>query len=426
MLFLKECKKIMCSMPFVLYVVIIVAMYFSQFEPVLKKPLTQPQEGMEYYGSIEKEVPEVLMPKAVESLVSEYLLGSYGAYPWGFYKEVKLTEAKAAKMAEIIEELSCVSREELDNFAGYEPGGYQSTFDENGNQVVAYKEAVLPYINIPESMSYEAFKELMVRADELIGGGSKYREKYLVSNFSVIPMTYEEALKEYEEIMQEENIAEVYIRLYCDYMGIILAIMPVFVCVSLWQMDKRAHMEQLIYSRKSSSVKVVGLRYLALIFCMVILTALTFVHAIVGINNLYPDKNIFWGKAIVLCLLWLLPEIMIVSAIGALLSELLSSLPAIFVQGVWWYITLEMNKLTGSITKWTLIIRHNTLGEPELFERQFSDFVWNRCGYILLSVICICITMFVYEKKRRGAFHDRKISQKKEHIWKNHSNESQA
>ena len=42
MLFLKECKKTICSLTFVLYAVVIFAMYISQFTPELNSPLRQP------------------------------------------------------------------------------------------------------------------------------------------------------------------------------------------------------------------------------------------------------------------------------------------------------------------------------------------------------------------------------------------------
>lgn len=418
MLFWKECKKIIGSMTFILYVIIVAAMYLSQFGTELKQQIAPPQAGMESYGTIEKEVPEVLVPAAIESLVSEYLSGSYVAYPYGFYKEVKLTEKKKKELSEIIEALAGITKEELNRFTDYEPEGYQTVPDENGNPVMMYQEAALPDINIPESMSYEEFKEWMQQADKLIGGGSKYSEKNLVSNFSQMPMTYEEAMEEYEAIMQKGNIAEAYTRLYCDYMGIILAIMPVFVCVSLWQMDKRAGMEQLIYSRKSSSVRMVGARYLALIFVMVLPVVFTYLHTIISLKCLYPERDISFGKAGVLCLLWLLPNIMIVTAIGALVSELLSSLLAVFLQGIWWYTALQMNQLTGSITKWTLIVRHNNLGKIELFERQLEDFVWNRISYFLLSVICVGVTMIIYERKRRGILCCKSIEKKQVSIEK--------
>lgn len=407
MLFFKECKKTVCSMVFILYILTVIFMYVTQFNGVLEKPIEQPDAGQEQYGMMEKEIPEILMPAAIESLVTEYLSGYYGAYPFMFYKKINLTENDEKRMAEIIEKLSGLKKEELDNFSEFEPGGYKTVLDDNGKQMLKYEKAVLPEIKIPNDMTYEYFKELMKQADEIIGGGSKYDEKNLVSNFSNVSMTYEEALEEYKQI--NENIAESYTRLFCDYIGIILAIIPVFVCAFVWNIDEKSYIEQLVYSKKISSIKIILIRYLALIFCMVIPIIIIFVYSMIGVNNLYSDRSIHFLKAAGLALFWLMPSILCVTSLGALLSESLSPLLAIFVQGVWWYISLEMNKLTGSITKWTLIIRHNTLGDIQLFERQFENFLCNRLIYIVLSLICICITIFIYDKKRKGEYYGKRI-----------------
>lgn len=420
MLLIKECKKTICSLTFVLYVFTIFAMYVTQYIPELDFAIRRPSPGDSSYGSIVKEVPEVLMPAAVESLISEYLAGSYTTYPFMFIKKVKLKESDTVKIADIIEELTDISRTELDHFTGYEPGGYYGQTDENGNMMMAYREAVFPEYHLSEDISYEHFKELMTRADEIIGKGSKYGEKYLVSNFSQVPMTYEDALAEYEELMDEHNIATGYMRLYCDYLGIDLAIIPVFVCVGLWQLDKRSRMEQLIYSRKISSAKLIVTRYLALVGCMAVPVALTFFHAMIGLHNLYPEKNIYFGEAAGLVIMWLLPSITIVVSVGALISELLSPFWAIFLQGVWWYAALGMNELTGSITKYTLLIRHNNLGKTRLWERQFGDFIWNRTGYFILSLVLVGLLIFVYEKIRKGTYYG------KRNIWKNNRRKSKV
>ncbi len=397
MLFWKECKKTICSLMFVLYAAAVIFMYISQFAPELNAPLTKPQPG-ETYDSVKKEVPEVLMPAATESLIREYLAGIYTAYPFLFYKAVKLKESDSMKIAEIIEELTGITGQELNDFTEYQ---------------------------ISENVSYERFKELMKQADEIIGGGSKYSEQYLIANFSLIPMSYEDALEEYETVTDEKNIAESYSRLYCDYMGIALSIIPVFVCGGLWQMDKKSRMEQLVYSRRISSAKLMLIRYLAMVICMLIPVLLTFIHAMIGVYGLYPEKDIYFGKAAGLALIWLLPEIMIVSGIGALISELFSPFLAVFVQGIWWYAALGKNELTGSITKYTLIIRHNTLGQPVLFESQFNNFIENRIGYMLLSLLSAGLLIFVYDKVRRGGFYHG-IKFEAENVWKNNKRKFSA
>lgn len=404
MLFWKECKKTIFSLTFVLYVATVAAMYISQFGEALEEPLAPPREGQRDYGTTVKEVPEILMPAASERLVAEYVSGHYTAYPMLFYKEVKLSADKREKMAAIIEELTGISARELDGFSGYEEAGFYVQVDENGEERWEYREAVLPEIHMPADLTYERFRELMEEADKLIGGGSSYGEQYLLHNFGRVPMSYEEALAEYEEVVADSNLAQAYTRLFCDYLGIVLSVMPVFVCASLWMLDRRSHMEQLIYGRSRSSVQIVGMRQLALFVCMSVPVLLTWLHAAVSVAGMYPEKSLAWGRALGLMLLWLLPSILMVSALGALTSELFSPLFVVFIQAAWWIASLSTNRLTGSITKWTLVIRHNSLYATALFRSQFGDFVVNRCGCVVLALLGIALTMFLYDKKRKGVF----------------------
>lgn len=402
MLFFKECKKVICSLTFVLYVVVVVAMYASQFGSALKEPVERPQVGAEWYGTKEADVPEVVMPATVESLVEEYIKGSYDAYPVMFYKQVKLKEKETAGMAAIIEELTGLTRAELDGFEAYEMGGYRYTTDESGKQVVYYCPPVLPEYELSEEVSYERFKELMKQADDLIGGGSKYKEETLLQYFGNVAMTYEDAVAEYEEVMQADNLPQAYLRLFSDYTGITLAVIPVFVCVALWQLDKRSRMEELVYSRKRSSLGVVLTRYTALVACMAVPVLLTMLHAVISIAGLYPEHSISFGGAAGTALLWLLPNITAVTALGAFLTELVSPLLAIFVQGAWWFMALQSTDLVGGITRFGLIIRHNSMGSIALFEAQYGNFLWNRCFYLVLSAALLLFTVLLYEWKRRG------------------------
>ncbi|MDE5933314.1 MAG: hypothetical protein K2H40_12675, partial [Lachnospiraceae bacterium] len=214
-MFLKECKKIMHSLLFWIFAVVMAAGYLTQFAPELELRMEKPAPGQEFYGTMVVESPDILMPAAVQSLVGEYLQGYYAAWPIGFYKEVHLKEAERVRMASIIEELSGLTREELDSFTEYESGGYVERMDENGNLISSYQTAVLPEYILSENVSYERFKELMQEADELLGGGSKYSEKDLLRNFSEIPMSYEDALTEYQENITKDALGEVYARLYC-------------------------------------------------------------------------------------------------------------------------------------------------------------------------------------------------------------------
>lgn len=379
-MFIKECKKIFRSLVFWIYAGVMLLGYVTQFAPELKQQITKPEKGQESYGTMALEKPDILMPAAVQSLVNEYLQGYYAAWPMSFYKEVHLKEADSLKMAAIIEELTGLTKEELDSFENYKPDGYVT------------------------KLNYERFKELMKEADQLLGGSSYYREENLISQFSQIPLSYEEALAEYQANVTKDALGEVYGRLYCDYMGIFLAIIPVFAAADIWALDRRAKARALVYSRKASSVKIIGIRYIALLGCSMLPLLLTFLHAVFKLNLLYRDIGIVWGKAIFLVLFWLLPELMFVIALAVLLTELMSPLLAVLIQGLWWFVALQLqtNQLSGHIHRWELIIRHNQLGGSTIFQSEWRVFLQNRSCYFIMAVVCVGAEILLFERKRRG------------------------
>ena len=424
-LIFKEWKKIIVSLMFVLYTLVIVAMYYSQLGGDLETPECEPAAGSGDYGSVIKEDPDILMPAATEHLLREYLNGYYVTYPI-FYKEVKLKDHDKARVEEILHELTGLTVEELEGFTDFKDSGYDIENDDSGNPVYTYQEAVYPEYEM-QPVDYEHFRELMGEVDEMLGGHSFYAVEDLVNNFSRVPKTYEMALEEYQTMMQPANLGKAYVRLYCDYMGIILAVIPVFVAAVLWIADRRAHMESLIYSRKISSFKLVGIRYLALVSAMMFPVVLTVLHMIVKVEGMYPNQSISWLPAVGLGLYWLLPYVLAVTSMAIFISELLSPFLAIFVQCMWWFLSLEGNELVGSITRWTLLLRHNRLGGEDIFAAQFTDFIWNRTFYLLLSVVCLLLSMMIYDKKRNGAFgRKERWSSACKNIFRNRKNKSAA
>ena len=403
MLFVKECKKVLFSLTFLVYFLTVLAMYFTQFHSDNREALERPVSGSNDYGMISKEIPEILMPAAVDSLVSEYLSGSFTAYPYGFIKYVRLTEKKKTQIAGIISEVSGITVQELNSFEGFEQGSY--IMDENGSFL--YQEPVIPEVNIPEDLTYEHFRELMQEADRIIGGGSKYSDDYIVGNFSRVPQTYEDALTEYEQFLNEDKITGAYARLYCDYLGIVMAVLPVFVAASLANLDKKSRMEQLAYSRRISSTKLIFTRFIALVAVMMIPVILTAVIANNMVSSLYPGYAMDRFAIFRYALFWLVPNIMTASAVGMLVTELSSGLFAIFVQSAWWFTSVfsSAGRLTGGIGRFTLEMRHNSLMGRDIFFAQWENIVFNRAFYTVISLLGIALTAFVYEQKRRGVFN---------------------
>ena len=61
---------------------------------------------------------------------------------------------------------------------------------------------------------------------------------------------------------------------FCDYIGIILSILPVFIAVAVCLKDRRAKMNDLIYARKISSFKLILSRYFAIIIAVMLPTVI--------------------------------------------------------------------------------------------------------------------------------------------------------
>lgn len=403
MLFFKECRKVLFSLPFALYFAATAAMYFTQFDSDLSRgPLQKPVAGLESYGMTVREIPELVMSGAAESLVGEYLSGSFQTYPYGFLKNVRLKERDRTRMAQIIQEICGLTEEELESFGEYEEGG----FSVNGDGVMVYHEAVLPQVRVVEGISYEAFRERMREADRILGGGSRYSDARILE-FSGVPKTYEEALEEYEQFLKEDGITGAYARLYCDYLGIVLGILPVFPAVALAGMDARAGMEAMVYSRRISSLKLIFTRYFALVAALHLPVAFTAVLAHVKTLGLYPGAQVDPAAIFLYALWWLSPNILIAAAVGMLFTELASGFLGIFVQGVWWFFSVMASAegLTGAIGRFTLVMRHNSLLGRGVFQAELGNVVFNRIFFTALSLAAVGLTAGIFECKRRGRYH---------------------
>lgn len=407
MLFFKECRKILFSLTFLIYLVAVIGFYFTQFHSDCTEEIFPPMQEFEDYGTIAKEVPEILMPNAADGLVTEYLKGYYTAYPIGFIKKVKLSEKKSTQIAEIITEITGISKQELDNISDFDEGGMTMIPDGNGGYMPVVKEATLPEINIPDTMTYEHFRELMRKADKIIGGGSKYSDDNIVSDFSRVPRTYEDALADYNAIIEKDKITGAYARLFCDYMGIIVSVLPVFAAAALVNADRKSRMEHLIYSRKISSAKLVFTRFSALITILSIPVIVLAFIASFSVSRLYPQNSTDFFAIPKMSFCWLLPNILFSTALGMAITEISSQLMAVFVQGVLWFASVMSisGGLTGSIGRFTLVCRHNSLYDRDIFMENSSEFIFSRIFYTVLAVAIIVLTTWIYSEKRKGGFN---------------------
>ena len=382
MLLGKEIKKAAISITFFVFIIALLAMPLSQdvLDFSNHDVITAPKQG-EDYGIQQKEVPELIMPAAFNSLYNEFTANEYIAYPIGFYKNVKLNETDKEKMAEIISTLSGVPVNDLLTSA---------------NSIE---------VTLSDDISYEEFKECMKQADDLIGGGSNYSENNLL-NYSYVAITYEEAVTNYNLIVNEDKFTGAYARLFCDYVGIILSILPVFIAAAICLKDKRAKMNDLIYVRKTSSFKLILSRYFAVVISVMLPTVILAYISNSTVWGQYSGMTLDYLAPLKYTLGWLMPSVMIAAAIGMFFTEFTGTPIAIAIQALWWFIDLNagVGRLRGGHTLFELTPRHNSLGNTQIFLDEFHTLVTNRLIIAGVALLFVAATVIIYEQKRRGKF----------------------
>ncbi|MBP7188235.1 MAG: ABC transporter permease [Ruminococcus sp.] len=401
MLFLKECKKVARSLTFWIYCIILALMFFTNYYSDVRYGESRPSAYEQDYGTKVVEDPDLIMDGAINSLMGEFASNRYICYPFGYYKAVSLKDNDRNEVEKLIQELTGTDHEGISEFMDEAQVNYVE------HALSTYPEYVFNTMIVDKNVSYERFKEIMGEIDDILGGGSFYAVDSLAFNFSRVPMTYEEALKEYEDSITEDTMTGALSRLFCDYTGIDLALIPVFVAAAFTAADRRRRMTELVYSRKISSLRLTFTRYAALVTTMFIPVLITMIIAAVQASVVYGGEELKMHLMFTTPTFWLLPEIMVVTAVGMLVTEIFSAGVAVAVQGVWAFISLMSgsNELYGDITKFGLMCRHNTLYHRSAFMETYNDFVFNRIFYMILALVLVCAAAFIYNLKRGGRFN---------------------
>ena len=123
---------------------------------------------------------------------------------------------------------------------------------------------------------------------------------------------------------------------------IILSIFPVFIAVAVCLKDKRAKINASIYTRKVSSTRIILVRYLAIIVAIMIPTIILAYASNISIWNTYEGMKMDYLAPFKYVIGWVLPSVMIATAIAMFLTDLTTTPIAIVVQGLWWLIDMNM------------------------------------------------------------------------------------
>lgn len=391
-LFRKECAQTAKSLIYWLYVACLVLFFNSQLGNM--HILAPPQEGQGNYldyGYKTDISEQEIMKTGAGSLVWSYFYDNYVTYPVGYAKSVSLDEEEKEEIGDIIYSLTGMKPEEIE-------ADIASFFETHDIQTTQYE------VRLKKSLTYEEFLQHMDSVAEILGPGSGYTEEMLRANVR-IPVDYKGAVENYRDLTEKEGLTGGYTRLFCDYMGVILGILPVFVTATRVLRDKRSRMQELIYVRRAFSGTVMGSRYLALV-CMhmlpaVVLSVIPTINCIrAGIAGADLDY-LAWLKY---DLGWLLPMVMAVISVGILCTELTETALAVLIQTAWWFISLMTGgtSMYGGNYGWNLIPRHNTELNYAGFAEGFRQLAVNRIIYAVLALAFLALTIFIYERKRKG------------------------
>jgi hypothetical protein len=451
MLFVREIKKIVKSIPYLIFVAaIIIGLYSQGVFRFDKDPLQEPQPGgvNGSYGYRYGEIPQMVMPSALRNLLSEFSNNNYTTYPIGFMKHVKLGEGEQEGMAEILSEITGSSKETIlrevvgidsagsDNYT-FQIGGDNMQQGEDGDFTIGsdakqQNEPEKLTFAVRDDLEYSRFRELMKQADDLLGGGSKYAPDSL-SQYGTVPLTYEEAKERYELALNSDQITGGYARLFSDYAGaMVLSVLPVFLAVILCMKDQRAKMEALIYTKKMSGVKLTLNRYAALVIvAMLPVVILSYLSNMVVWGS-YSGMRLDYLAPLKYDLGWLMPSVMISTAIGMFLTELTDTPIAVAVQGLWWMfdINLGIKTVHSGYSLFRLAPRHN-VGAKAWFKTQdyldnFQNLMQNRFLMAGISLLLVIFTILIYEAKRKGKFGGNESIKRAFSNFRNRKNQSQA
>ena len=432
-LFCKECRKIAGSVIYYIFLLLLIAMWVTNFAGGTKQEiqmaegdaaedgtqmnvsvLREPQETDTFFGSKAQEVPDQIMTGVAEQLIREYLNNGYATYPYGYYKKVVLSEEEQQSVLAIIEEITGLSREEITDIPeGYFPQMNGSTIHFSADSTMNVDGSVIIPANqdttaqFKSKVSYARFKILMEQMESILGNGSGYSMEWMLSYYGQTDMDYEQAMEEYETTLTKDKITGGFARLFCDYMSIPLSLLPIFLAVLFAMQDRRARMQELVYTRSSSSIRLLGVRYMAgvsmtlLPVCVLSLESLLPLAGFamrhqLAINYLAYAQYILW---------WLLPTVLFVWSLGYSITILTDSPLALAIGFLVWFLSVGTTGLEGDVHWYTLMIRHNSLNGYDLMQQNAGSIWLNRGLLVVVSAVLFTVTVLLYERKRRGSIN---------------------
>ena len=236
MLLKKELGITLKSLTYWLVVLFIGAFLFTQLGSDFIS-LKQPEPGKNDYGIGRATDKHAIQQQTIFSLLQQYNSKGFNTYPFGFLKTVTPSKSDKATIKEILERATGKSVAELNQA--------QSNLAIENPQIdqIALAEKFV----LAKDYTYPAFEKDMRKVEELIGKGSDF-SKNVYLNQTQRQLNYEEATKNFQTTLTKDRVSGAFARMTCDYLGLVLALVPVFIAATVVLRDKRAQSQLVIHS----------------------------------------------------------------------------------------------------------------------------------------------------------------------------------
>jgi hypothetical protein len=381
-----ESKYILKTMTFWVFVFTISLMFFTQFniEKIEKpdKDIKKIEDGYENQGvifrgnTLKEKIYGIREVNNNEEEMKAFLILLKDSYNWGvvqkvrfgFVSEITLNNNQKSEIKEYINDILTGNKgiEEIDiyNFESYS-------------------------INI----SYDKFQKIVEKLVDEYGKNSEFNDTLY------IPKTYEEALEDYYNVINKDRYSNAHARLFSDYLGIVISVIPLFLAAFIFTRDKKNKVYQSIYTKNISSTKYILSKYLSLNILIFIVLIIFVSIATYQTINLYGINNIDLLAYYKYLIIWLMPTCLFVVVLSMLISIIFDSglivIPVILF--------LNINSILNLIGDYSLdkyIIRFNYVGEYQIYINNLNLILLNRIFYTIISFLMLIILIIVFDYKR--------------------------
>jgi ABC-2 type transport system permease protein len=438
--FLKESKVAVRCITYLIFLIALAAMFFSQYWEDVNHDLNLARQGILFeesrwggtrevllvkpdpnaasYGSINAEVPEQVMRNVTYRLFRDISNNQYDTYLFGvFAVHEELNPENQQKVLAIFEKITGESPDEVDA-AFYrmdlakvmetrnmdrvqardflETDYYKKLSDEfTPNNTMTLLNDYEEYMPVKEDLSYDEFKKLIGEVKHIIGGKAAAYED--LSDYGSVPLTYDEASARYETFVNEDNVSGAYARLFCNDIGFVLGILPALIAAEaamggIWR-RKSGRVNTLLYEPDRNQIWIRFLSMTAMIFIPVMILAITATFELAaGVKSL--GLSIGYFAFIVYSVAWLLPTVMFTAAAGLFMILLTKRLAGILAPLVLWLWSIRYwgdNGLENIKYGANLFLRHNMVGEYQTYLSSLGGIILNRAGYTILALILIAV-----------------------------------